>query len=97
MFSMCWEECLVVGRGRLESLQLGVDELAHLPDPLQVGIDVAFALPVKDPLTIEEYFHNTLSTGGDSNCSVFAVVPEKFGRHPRGDSEMLSTYAVCNL
>ena len=92
-----FEEGLVVGRCGLESLNLGVDDLTHLPDPLEVGIDVAFALLVEDTLTIEEYFHDALSAGGNSNGSVLAIVPEKFIRHPRGDSVVLSTYAVGNL
>jgi len=92
-----FEEDLVVGRSRLESLELGVDDLAHLPNPFQVGVDVAFALLVEDPLTIEEYFHDALAAGGDSNGSVLAIVPEKFVRHPRGDGVVLSTYAVGNL
>ena len=91
------EEGLVVGRSRLEGLELGVDDLAHFPDPFQVGVDVAFALLVEYPLTIEEYFHDALSAGGDSNGSVLAIVPEKFIRHPRGDSVVLSTYAVGDL
>ncbi len=97
MVCLYWEEGLVVGRCRLESLQLGVDDLTHLPYPLEVGIDIALALLVEDPLTIEEHFHDALSAGGDSNRNVFAVVPEKFVRHPRGDSVVLSTYAVSNL
>jgi hypothetical protein len=91
------EEGLVVGRRRLEGLELGVDDLAHFPDPFQVGVDVAFALLVEYPLTIEEYFHDALSARGDSNGGVCAIVPEKFIRHPRGDSVVLSTYAVGNL
>ena len=91
------EEGLVVGRRRLEGLQLGVDDLAHLPDPFQVGVDVAFALLVEDALTIEENFHDALAAGRDSNSNVWAIVPEKFIRHPRGDSVVLSTNAVGNL
>ena len=91
------ERGLIVGRGRLEKLQLGVDELTHLPYPFQVGVDVAFALLIEDPLTIEEHFHDALSAGGDSNGNVRAVVPEKFIRHPRGDSVVLSTNAVGDL
>ncbi len=91
------KEGLVVGGCGLESLNLGVDDLTHLPDPFQVGIDVAFALLVEDPLTIEEYFHDALTAGGDCDCNVFAIMPEKFIRHPRGDSVVLSTYAVGDL
>ncbi len=91
------EEGIVVGRCRLESLQLGVDDLAHFPDPLQVGVDVTFALLVEDALTIEEYFHDALSARGNGNRCVFAVMPEKFIRHPRGDSVVLSTDAVGDL
>ena len=91
------ERGLIVGRRRLESLQLGIDELTHLPYPFQVGVDVAFALLIEDPLTIEEHFHDALSAGGDSNGNVRAVVPEKFIRHPRGDSVVLSTNAVGDL
>ena len=91
------ERGLIVGRRRLESLQLGIDELTHLPYPFQVGVDVAFTLLVEDPLTIEEHFHDALSAGGDRDSNVFAIVPEKFIRHPRGDSVVLSTNAVGNL
>ena len=94
---LLFEEGLVVGGSRLESLDLRVDDLAHFPDPLQVGVDVAFALLVEDPLTIEENFHDALAAGGDCDGSVFAIVPEKFIRHPRGDSVVLSTYAVGDL
>ncbi len=90
-------EGLVVGRRRLESLQLGVDDLAHFPNPFQVWVDVALALLVEDPLTIEEHFHDALSAGGNGNRSIRTIVPEKFVRHPRGDSEVLSRYAVGNL
>ena len=92
-----FREGLVVGRCRLESLQLGVDDLAHFPDPFQVGVDVAFALLVEDPLAIEEYFHDALAAGRYCDSNVFAIVPEKFIRHPRGDSVVLSTNAVGNL
>ena len=91
------ERGLIVGRRRLESLQLGIDELTHLPYPFQIGVDVAFALLVEDPLTIEEYFHDALAAGGDCNGDICAVVPEKFIRHPRGDSVVLSTNAVGDL
>lgn len=91
------ERGLIVGRRRLESLQLGIDELTHLPYPFQIGVDVAFALLVEDPLTIEEHFHDALSAGGNRDSNVRAVVPEKFIRHPRGDSVVLSTNAVGNL
>ena len=91
------EEGLVVGQCRLKSLQLGVDDLAHFPDPFQVGVDIAFALLVEDPLTIEEDFHDALAAGGDRDCNVFAIMPEKFIRHPRGDSVVLSTNAVGDL
>ena len=97
MLCFCCLEGLVVGRCRLESLQFGVDNLTHLPDTFQVGIAVAFALLIEDPLTIEEHFHDALSAGGDSNSNVCTVVPEKFIRHPRGDSVVLSTYAVGDL
>ncbi len=92
-----FREGLVIGRCRLESLQLGVDDLAHFPDPFQVGIDIAFALLVEDPLAIEEYFHDTLAAGRYCDSNVFAIVSEKFIRHPRGDSVVLSTNAVGNL
>ena len=91
------EEGLVVGRRRLKGLQLGVDDLAHFPDPFQVGVDVAFALLVEDALTIEENFHDALAAGGNRNGNVCAIVPEKFIRHPRGDSVVLSTNAVGDL
>ena len=91
------ERGLIVGRRRLESLQLGVNELTHLPYPFQVGVDVAFALLVEDPLTIEEYFHDALSARGNCNGDICAIVPEKFIRHPRGDSVVLSTNAVGDL
>ena len=91
------ERGLIVGRRRLESLQLGIDELTHLPYPFQIGVDVAFALLVEDPLTIEEYFHDALAAGGDCNGDICAIVPEKFIRHPRGDSVVLSTNAVGDL
>jgi len=91
------EESLVVSRRRLKCLKLGVYDLAHFPDPFQVGVDVAFALLVEDSLTIEEYFHDALAAGGDCDGRVFAIVPEKFIRHPRGDSVVLSTYAVGYL
>ena len=91
------EEGLVVGRRRLKGLQLGVDDFAHFPDPFQVGVDVAFALLVEDALTIEENFHDALAAGGDRNGDVCAIVPEKFIRHPRGDSVVLSTNAVGDL
>ena len=93
----CEVEGLVVGRSGLESLNLGIDDLAHLPDPLEVGIDVAFALLVEYPLTIEEHFHDALAARGNRDSGVLAIVPEKFIRHPRGDSVMLSTYAVGNF
>jgi hypothetical protein len=38
-----------------------------------------------------------LAAGGNSYGSIWAIVPEKFIRHPRGDSVVLSTYAVGNL
>ena len=91
------EEGLVVSRRRLEGLQLGVDDFAHFSDPFQVGVDVAFALLVEDALTIEENFHDALAAGGNRNGNVWAIVPEKFIRHPRGDSVVLSTNAVGNL
>ena len=94
---LLFKEGLVVGRCRLESLQLGIDDLAHFPDPFQVGVDVAFALLVEDPLTIEEHFHDALAAGGNCNGDICAIVPEKFIRHPRGDSVVLSTNAVGNL
>ena len=96
-FLLLSERGLIVGRGRLEEFQLGVDELTHLPYPFQVGVDVAFTLLIEDPLTIEEHFHDALSAGGDRDSNVFAIVPEKFIRHPRGDSVVLSTNAVGNL
>ena len=96
-YKLLLKEGLVVGRCRLKCLDLSIDDLAHLPDPFQVWIDVAFTLLVKNPLTVEEYFHNALSARGNGNGSVLAVVPEKFVRHPRGDSVVLSTYAVGNF
>ena len=88
------ESGLIVGRRRLESLQLGIDELTHLPYPFQIGVDVAFALLVEDPLTIEEHFHDALAPRGNSNGSVRTVSSEKLIRHPRGGSEVLSRDAV---
>ena len=90
------EEGLVVGQCGLKSRQLGIDDLAHFPNSFQVRIYI-FALLVEDPLTIEENFHDALPAGGDRDCNVCAIVPEKFVRHPRGDSVVLSTYAVGNF
>ena len=88
---------LVVSRSWLEVFKLGIDNLAHFPNPCQVGVDIAFAFLVEYPLAIEEYFHNALAAGRNSEGSIWAIVPEKFIRHPRGDSVVLSTYAVGNL
>ncbi len=91
------ERGLIVGRRRLGSLQLGMVELTQLTYTFQIGVDVTFALLVEDPLTIEEYFHDALAAGGDCNGDICAIVPEKFIRHPRGDSVVLSTNAVGDL
>ena len=88
---------LVVSRSWLEVFKFGVDNLAHFPNPCQVGIDIAFAFLVEYPLAIEEYFHDALAAGGNSDGSIWAIVPEKFIRHPRGDSVVLSRYAVSYL
>ena len=88
---------LVVGWSRLKSFQLGVNYLAHFPNPCQVWINVTFGFLVEDPLAIEKHLHYALASRGNRDGRVWTVVPEKFIRHPRGDSVVLSTYAVSNL
>ena len=88
---------LVVSRSWLEVFKLGIDNLAHFPNPCQVGVDIAFAFLVEYPLAIEEYFHDALAARRDSYGCIWTVVPEKFIRHPRGDRIVASRYAVDNL
>jgi hypothetical protein len=92
-----WVARLVVCRRGLQDFDLVLDEREHLPDPLQVGVNIAFALLVEDPLSIHEDFHDALAARGDCYSGVRAEVAEKLVRHPRGGSEVLSTYAVSNL
>ena len=96
MFSTL-RDSLVVGWSRLESFELGINHLPHFPDPCQIWVDVTFGFLIEDPLAIEEHFHDTLTSRGNRDGRIWTVVPEKFIRHPRGDSVVLSTYAVGNL
>ena len=92
-----WVAQLVVCRRGLQDFDLVLDEREHLSDPLQVGVNIAFALLVEDPLSIHEDFHDALAARGDCYSGVRAEVAEKLVRHPRGGTEVLSTYAVSNL
>ena len=69
----------------------------HLADAAQVREDVAFALLIEDALAVHEHFHYALAARGDSYCRIRSKMPEKLVCHPRGSTEMLSTYAVGNL
>ena len=81
----------------MEVVDLLRNELRHGPDPFQVREDVPFALLVKDPLSVHENFHYTLSPGRDGDRGVWSESFEKLIRHPRGGAQMLSRYAVSDL
>jgi len=87
----------LIGGGRLKGLDLVRYELNHGPDPFQVGEDVAFALLVIDTLTVHEDLHDSLSSRRYRHSYIGSELSEEFIRHPRGGSEMLSSYAVSDL
>ena len=60
------------------------DDFPHRTDSSQVGEDVAFALPVEDPLTVNEDLHDSLASRRDSKGYIGSEVTEEFIRHPRG-------------
>ena len=87
---------LVVGRSGYcaYAFNLGSDYFLHLADPGQVGVDIAFALLVEDPLSVQEYFHDALAARRYGYRCIGTVGSEELIRHPRGGSVVLSRYAV---
>ena len=83
--------------GRLKGFNLIGDELDHGPNPLQVWEDVAFTLLVKNAFPIHKDFHDALSSRGYRHSYIWTELSEEFIRHPRGGSQMLSSYAISDL
>ena len=86
-----------IGGSRLKAVDLVLYEFDHGSDPLQVGEDVALALLVIDPFPVHEDFHDALASRRYGYSYIRSELSEELIRHPRGGSQMLSSYAISDL